>query len=1100
MQASGTIAMEDYIDKILKLVDDEEHRNEKAYMLFSLWVESLSHTEDLHFSSLYTRIAYLGQKGVFNSTEIYQLHQCRKLFSNLSDTAAGNYYIIPLFLILRYAAKKVGSSIPDALQKYIERVPEQLLLNSKPGKYYRSIDALLYSLEESSLAVTTVLEQQEDVAYELLLDQDSGQFDEFKKFAQHMGLPLSVSLLDVVHGEGQVIKAGAIVYQANYLVDVSSIASCFDYKGSNPANYLLNKLLPRTDSIHILLGNIANALLDIIISEGKQDFKLVLMRLFRLFPLSFLDFEDRDLRAFVVKIQEHFTNLENAVNNGLPKENISPKNVYLEPAFFAPRFGIQGRLDVFSTNESEQLSTIIELKSGKQFRPNSHGINAAHYIQTLLYDLMIKAVYRDGYKNANYILYSKLDNKALKYAPAVKQKQYEALRLRNQLCLYEHLLESIDQDDNLLLEGLDAAHWPDQKGFSLDKVKHFEKIYGRADGLSKRYYLSFLAFTAHEHHLAKIGQHGEELRNGLASLWLNDPIEKKARFEYLNKLKIQENKSDTEMPIIEFYQEAQYRYLSSFRRGDIAVLYPDSSGEKTVLHNQVFKCNVLEVSDQRVSIKLRSRQNNQKIFEQNEYWCLEPDFMDSSFNLMYRGLFSFLEMPHAKQELILTTRRPKSSTAKKEIPDYQLSKEQTKLLSDMIHAPEYYLLWGPPGTGKTSYMLKYYTKYIYEETSENILLLAYTNRAVDEICASISTLGVEYKDRFIRIGSSISAKEQYRPNLLSNIMSQATRRSEIKEKIKSTRIYMATVSSMYGKPELFRHIHFASIIIDEASQILEPMLLDIFGKVPKFILVGDHNQLPAVVVQPESKSKVEDSKLRDIGLIDRRDSLFERMYVRATDQQWTDVYGIIAHQGRMHQEIMQFPNQQFYHQQLKTISELSRLGLPIAEVEGNFSPFATALLSYRCLYLPTRVDEEINIKTNIFEALQVSKIISILLSTIYAQNPLTRDSIGVITPYRAQIALIKKQLQADDLPVDQITIDTVERYQGGARDIIILSLCTNDKRQLRSLSSNSRNGVNRKLNVAITRAREKIIVLGNRDVLSLDPNYKALIEGYRSLG
>jgi len=104
-------------------------------------------------------------------------------------------------------------------------------------------------------------------------------------------------------------------------------------------------------------------------------------------------------------------------------------------------------------------------------------------------------------------------------------------------------------------------------------------------------------------------------------------------------------------------------------------------------------------------------------------------------------------------------------------------------------------------------------------------------------------------------------------------------------------------------------------------------------------------------------------------------------------------------------------------------------------------------------------------------------------------------TIGIITPYRAQIAAIKLELEKT-LPElsNLITIDTVERYQGGARDYIIMSTCSNFSFQLRSLVSLSEDGVDRKLNVAITRSREQFILIGNENVLSQDENYKALIE------
>ena len=143
----------------------------------------------------------------------------------------------------------------------------------------------------------------------------------------------------------------------------------------------------------------------------------------------------------------------------------------------------------------------------------------------------------------------------------------------------------------------------------------------------------------------------------------------------------------------------------------------------------------------------------------------------------------------------------------------------------------------------------------------------------------------------------------------------------------------------------------------------------------------------------------------------------------------------------------------------------------------------------------TDVDIESNsLKINQSEA-QACKLIleGILLSG--SENSSQQDlSLGIITPYRAQIACIRQVISTIDHPIiADITIDTVERYQGSARDVIILSTCVNYPFQLRSLQSLSDQGIDRKLNVAFTRAREQFILVGNRDILSQSNSYRHLI-------
>jgi superfamily I DNA and/or RNA helicase len=120
---------------------------------------------------------------------------------------------------------------------------------------------------------------------------------------------------------------------------------------------------------------------------------------------------------------------------------------------------------------------------------------------------------------------------------------------------------------------------------------------------------------------------------------------------------------------------------------------------------------------------------------------------------------------------------------------------------------------------------------------------------------------------------------------------------------------------------------------------------------------------------------------------------------------------------------------------------------------------------------------------------------------IWNESPETFDAhatLGVITPYRSQIALIRKELQAKGIPaLLDISVDTVERYQGSERDVIIYSFCVNQRYQLKFLPNlTEENGVqiDRKLNVALTRARKRMIVMGVPEILRENPIYRSLLD------
>ena len=136
-------------------------------------------------------------------------------------------------------------------------------------------------------------------------------------------------------------------------------------------------------------------------------------------------------------------------------------------------------------------------------------------------------------------------------------------------------------------------------------------------------------------------------------------------------------------------------------------------------------------------------------------------------------------------------------------------------------------------------------------------------------------------------------------------------------------------------------------------------------------------------------------------------------------------------------------------------------------------------------------------KTNEYESRAIASIVADLKSHF---GQLTGKEIGIITPYRSQIARILLELKSLGLTQEEITVDSVELYQGGARDIIILSLFLNTPRQLKQLVNRSSEGVDRKLNVALTRAREQLIVLGNEDIMRQDETYAALVDHIREKG
>jgi len=365
---------------------------------------------------------------------------------------------------------------------------------------------------------------------------------------------------------------------------------------------------------------------------------------------------------------------------------------------------------------------------------------------------------------------------------------------------------------------------------------------------------------------------------------------------------------------------------------------------------------------------------------------------------------------------------------------------------------------------------------------------------VDEICSALESIPGFGGDSYIRIGSKYAADPRYTDKMLRHKMKSISKRKDLTELIASKRIFVGTLSSLLGKTDLFKLKTFDRCIIDEASQILEPMMLGILPYFKHFTLIGDHKQLPAVVAQRKLFTKVEHAALLKLGLKDLRNSYFERMYQLAQEENWTHAFANLSEQGRCHQDLMSFCSEHFYDGFLDLLPK----SLQIQTEDLNYPRTSNVqwkeLCFERLVFINTPAEISGNAKMNTFEAKTVASILADLVQ-LYSQNdyPIAQDTFGVITPYRAQIACIRNTFEELGMSHEKISVDTVERYQGGARDIIIISLCTNDAFQLDSMISLNEEGIDRKLNVALTRARKQLIILGNQDILSKNELYKKLI-------
>lgn len=786
----------------------------------------------------------------------------------------------------------------------------------------------------------------------------------------------------------------------------------------------------------------------------------------------------------------------------------------LEPSYICEALGLQGRLDYMQRD----MSSFIEMKSGKADEYAIRGKvepKENNKVQMLLYQAVLQySMGMDHRKVKAYLLYTRypllypsrpswaMVRRVIDLRNRIVADEY-GIQLHNNPEYTARKLEEINAS-TLNERGLRGRFW---ETYLRPPIDRFQEKLQRLSAIEKSYFYAVYNFLTKELYTSKSGDVDYEGRTGAASLWLSTLAEKCEAGEIIYNLRIRENHAadehkaylllvrsdfeEKELPETVADNDIQ-NVLPNFRQGDAIILYERNCGTDNVTNKMVFKGNIEHLTDYEISIRLRATQQNPSVLPADSLYAIEHDTMDTTFRSMYQGLYAYLSATQERRDLLLAQRPPKFDESLDSLVS-QAKDDFTRVALKAQAAQDYFLLIGPPGTGKTSCALKKMVETFHADKGVQILLLSYTNRAVDEICKSLASIRPAVD--FIRVGSELSCDETYRTHLIENELASCNRRSEVYERIRSCRIIVGTVAAISGKPELFRLKHFNVAIIDEATQILEPQLLGILcargeeggNAIDKFILIGDHKQLPAVVLQSSEQSAIYEESLMSIGLTNLKDSLFERLYRNCTARQSPltshPSYDMLCRQGRMHPEVALFANRAFYG------GRLIPVGLP-HQLED--SDTVCRLAFYPSIPEKTGTSTKINHSE--------ARIVADLVARIYEDCRIDFDearTLGIITPYRSQIALIKKEIAALGIPaLNRIMVDTVERFQGSERDVIIYSCCINSYFQLKFVSNLTEEDgtlIDRKLNVALTRARKQMFVTGVPKYLKSNPLYESLL-------
>ena len=1100
-QETGTFFL-NKLEEIYLSELDSIQKVKTTFRLFTLFWEEITDDENLHFTTLFSRLAYSASNQKISGKTLFICHRFRRLIESKQVNQENAHDISILGTVaLKEVIIDLFSMVSEERSLSRLQAPKSLLEKEyKVEKFYPIMRVAIMEVDLENFNVKFVSNKEAHLVKIAYFDiQDKNQM--FTAIIQNLEkfykLPLTANFIDVeFDDEGRYIP-GAIVLEPDFLIDASRIAKMWQKHGPLPISYLISKFMPVPSNPSILMGNIANHLLDTLVYHPDIEFREIQKSIFAISPLQIAQYEDKDVVDLLRDTHLHYRNIREVIKREMVDQNIEKDFAYVEPSFLSSDYGFQGRLDLLHQPDSGDSVDIIELKSGKPYMANSNGINEAHYRQLMIYDMMIKSTLEKKIQPKNFILYSKLPEHRLKFAGYSRTHQYEILRIRNACLFLEQMMLTVRDGGRDIFDKFNPLKIGDQFRFERRDAEKIYIAYKKLDALEKSYVRHYTSFITKEYHLTKTGEHGIDRSNGMAGLWLDPEDEKIEQFRMLSKLRIKDNFSGEEEPLINLSFTEKSNRLSRFRVGDIVILYPNEENEKTANNYQLFKGSIIELEESHVQIRLRAQQMNSSIFGKYDLWNIEPDFLDGGNRRMYESLYRFMHVEKEKRDLWLSRSAPIENKSKSTLEFVGTTREQADILNNIISAKGYYLLWGPPGTGKTSVMLRHLVDYYYHQTEQNILLLAYTNRAVDEICDAVENINEGMADHYLRIGSRYSTQEKYRNKMLVSKLKEINNRKELLALLQNNRIFTATVSSMLGKMDLLKLKKFDLVVIDEASQLLEPMLLGLVSQFTKVVLIGDHKQLPAVVKQSSHFSKVNDPELHEIGLEDMAESLFQRMYNQALKHNWNWSFGILTQQGRMHKDIMAFAATHFYDDKLKILDKVKRLSQPL-DLNGATEDFQF-LEKERMVFVDTEIDDVLTQKINQHESKVVVKLVKQLIN-IYGSD-LTKESIGIITPFRAQIAKISEEFQRENIDTSLITIDTVERYQGGARDHIIVSLVTNNRNVLNMISKKSIEGIDRKLNVAITRAREQLILIGNKEILEKDEGYSQLIShcNYQSI-
>lgn len=737
-----------------------------------------------------------------------------------------------------------------------------------------------------------------------------------------------------------------------------------------------------------------------------------------------------------------------------------------ETFLLAPEVGLKGRLDFLM--QDERGGTLLELKTGRATNslPKREHRWQVHGYQTLL------AARRpdDAQRPAATLLYSGTPGYAEGYGiPFQPRELHHVVELRNRLAV-------------LHVTGVPPAP-PGAKKCARCAVRQQclrasallgwepPEIEEQVDPPSPEDAVWF----ARQYELLRLEASAAEARS--RALWHMSDQERIAAGIALGGLTLvgepQANESG------EWQYEFRCRNSSELREGDQILL---SDGDP--VRGSVVSGTILRLTAEGVTVWTPERIAHPALIDRYE--------SDIVHTRTVRNLWRWLDADPRLRALVAGRLIPHfgdSAPLDETTDDSQFNAVQREAIARALSANDFLLVQGPPGTGKTGVVAEIARRAMAR--GERVLIAAFTNQAVDNVLLRLLASGTS---NFIRLGHELAVTPALRNHRLAeraratlSLPPSATDAAEVaapalspellRDTLASAPLVAATTATWSAEryDDAGEPLRFDLAIVDEASQLTLPALLGALRFSRRFVLVGDERQLPPLVVSEEAAS---------LGL---KRSLFAELLDR-----WGTPAGVaLRQQYRMHPVICAFPSREFYDGKLEAAGT-ARTALLDAHADRS-GPLWPVLAPERPVVFVDVAEPEVGAggKASPTQARVVTRIVRTLLA---ADVPAAQ--IGCIAPYRAQVAAVRQLLAT--VGIGDVAVDTVDRFQGGERSVVIFSFgghaTGGDTIQRGEFLADPN-----RLNVALTRAQRKLILVGDRRRLAAFPLLARLVDYCASL-